>query len=241
VLVLIVNETDVEPAGTVTDVGTLTSVELSLIAIVRPPDGAADVNVTVPVVLVPPRTEFGLITRLATVGALMLKASVFVTPLYTALTVTFWLDGTATVVIDPEALDSPPGTVILADVAYALLSVTVTVIPAAGATEFRLTVTVEVVPPNTLSGLTTTEVRIGALTTIEPVLSTPLVLAVIVTDRLLTTGEVVIRKLTLASPSGIIAEAGTWPALLLALSVMTCPPAGAVTSSVTVPVVAAPP
>ncbi|HVO90239.1 MAG TPA: hypothetical protein VMV45_17005, partial [Casimicrobiaceae bacterium] len=52
--------TEVFPAGTITDAGTVTSVELPLVsATVAPVAGAAEVSVTVPVALVPPVMAVG--------------------------------------------------------------------------------------------------------------------------------------------------------------------------------------
>ena len=57
--VVIVKVAVVEPAGTVTVPGTVALVELEVSVIVTPPVGAADDTVTVPVAVLPPRTDVG--------------------------------------------------------------------------------------------------------------------------------------------------------------------------------------
>jgi len=60
---------EVAPALTVTVAGTVTPDTLVERVIERPPVGATELSVTVPVAVVAPVTEFGLIARLEIVGA----------------------------------------------------------------------------------------------------------------------------------------------------------------------------
>jgi len=67
-VVMMVKETDVAPAGTVTDVGTVAEIPEDDRFTTVPPTGAGDNNVTVPVAEFPPTTAPGVILRLYKVG-----------------------------------------------------------------------------------------------------------------------------------------------------------------------------
>ena len=58
-LVRTVNVTELCPAGTVTDAGTVTEGSLDVSVITIPPAGAVPIRVTVPVTITPPITELG--------------------------------------------------------------------------------------------------------------------------------------------------------------------------------------
>jgi len=66
----------VAPAATVTDAGTVALVELELKVTAMPPVGAAPLSVTVPVELVPPRTDVGETVTELSVGGLTVRVAV---------------------------------------------------------------------------------------------------------------------------------------------------------------------
>ena len=78
--VFIVNDAELDPAGTTTLAGTEAVVEPLFSVITVPPVGATPVNVTVPVEGVPPVTDVGLRPRLVTAGDSTVRLPVFVTP-----------------------------------------------------------------------------------------------------------------------------------------------------------------
>lgn len=156
-LVVTVNVAVVAPAATVTLTGVLEDVLSSDNVTTEPPAGAAPLRVTVPVEEVPPVTVTGLIVKFERVGALIVRAAVFVTPARIPETVTLVLVPTATVVTLNVAEVVPAATVTLAGVvADALSSDRVTTAPPAGAVLVRVTVPVEELPPVTLAGLIVT-------------------------------------------------------------------------------------
>ena len=81
-MLVTVNVAVVALAATVTLAGTVAA-EVSLLVrvITAPPAGARPVNATVPVELLPPRTEVGLRETELRVAALTIKLAVRVTPL----------------------------------------------------------------------------------------------------------------------------------------------------------------
>ena len=76
-----VNVAVVAPAATVTDAGTVALVELELKVTAMPPEGAAPLSVTVPVELVPPRTDVGETERETRDGGLTVNVAVLDVPL----------------------------------------------------------------------------------------------------------------------------------------------------------------
>jgi hypothetical protein len=80
-MVAMVNVALVLPAGTVTVEGSLAADELSLSVTTTPPDGAAEVRVTVPWEEVPPVTLVGLTDNaLKATAGFTVSVAVFVTP-----------------------------------------------------------------------------------------------------------------------------------------------------------------
>jgi len=65
----------VAPAATVTDAGTVAFAEFELRVTDVPPVGAAPLRVTVPVELVPPKTDVGETVTDTKVGALMVSVA----------------------------------------------------------------------------------------------------------------------------------------------------------------------
>ena len=120
VLVETVNVALVAPAGTVTLAGTVAALELSDSETAAPPVGAAPLNVTVPVEVLPPTTLVGLMLTAESVGpvappAVTLSPAVRDQPVLSAspemMTSVFAV--TAVVVIGKVALVAFSGTVML--------------------------------------------------------------------------------------------------------------------------------
>jgi hypothetical protein len=122
-----------------------------------------------------------------------------------------------------------------------LLLVRLTTAPEGGAAPFRVAVPVDDAPPITVVGFKASEVSEVTVTVSVVVLVAPYT-AVIVTDVEDATPLVVIVKLALVEPAGIVTLADTWAALVLLLrNVTAAPPAGAAPFRVTVPVALFPP
>jgi len=78
--VLILNVVVLEPAGTVTVVGTDAAVKLLDSVTTTPPDPAGALRRTVPVALAPPVSVVGLTVRDVTVKLLRVKVAVWLVP-----------------------------------------------------------------------------------------------------------------------------------------------------------------
>jgi hypothetical protein len=165
-LVVILNVVLVLPAGIEILGGTWAEAVLLLCRVtVAPPVGAAPLNVTVPVALLPPTTELGLPLIEDRVAALTVKVVVRVTPKVPEI-VTEVFAATGLVVMVKVALVVPPATVMVGGTcaADALLLCRLTTAPPAGAAPFKVTVPVELAPPTTVPGLREIEDKIAALT-----------------------------------------------------------------------------
>jgi len=153
VFVVTVKVALVAPAATVTVAGTVAAVRPEVRLTESPPVGAAPVRVTVPVELVPPVTEVGFKLTVESTGALTVRVAVAETLFAVAVIVAVWFDPTATVVAVNVADVLPAATVTEAGTVTAeLLEVSVTAKPPVGAGPFRVTVPVELVPPDTVVG-----------------------------------------------------------------------------------------
>ncbi len=161
-----VKVTVVLPAGIVTVAGTVPAAVLSeLRATTNPPTGALPEIVTVPVEFVPPKTDVGLKVRVVTTGAVTVNVAVDVLPLSVPTMLAVTSAGTITVVAVKVALVEPAGITTLAGtVTLALSDVRATVVPPAGAALLIVTVPVELTPPTTVVGLSTTLDRVGPVT-----------------------------------------------------------------------------
>jgi hypothetical protein len=116
VRVVIVNVTDVAPAGTVTLAGTVpTVVELDASVTTAPPVGAARVSVTVPVTATPPVAAATLvvIVESAATGGVTVTVAVPLEPFVDAVIVTAVFAATVPAVIVNVAVRDPAGTVTL--------------------------------------------------------------------------------------------------------------------------------
>src|ERR1700739_2329389 len=149
------------PACTMTLDGTVATEVLLLESVtVAPPEGAADVRVTVPVELFPPLTLVGFRVSEESVtddaGVMVSEACCELLPSVAVITavVVLLTDVVVTVTVaevEPEGTVTLPGT--LAD---ELLLFKVTTEPPEGAAELRVTVPVELFPPTTLVGFNLT-------------------------------------------------------------------------------------
>jgi hypothetical protein len=131
-----------------------------------PPEGAAPVNVTVPVELFPPLTLVGLSVSDESVtdedAGLMVSVAWFELLPSVAVIVAVVIAVTDVVVTVKFVLVDPAGTVtLLGTVALELLLLRLTTLPPEGAAELNVTVPVELVPPVTLVGFKVTEETVG--------------------------------------------------------------------------------
>jgi len=156
----------VAPAGMVMLLGTLARLELLRSCTTTPPAGAGLLRVTVPVAVLPPQTEVGLIVSdwSVTLGAgLTVRVAVRETPPAEAVIVTLVALETARVETVKFALVAPAGTVtVLGTVAtLVLLLLRFTTNPPDGAGAVR--VPVLLLPPTTLVGFRLKLLRLGCV------------------------------------------------------------------------------
>ena len=166
VRVVIVNVTDVAPAGTVTLAGTVPSVvELDASVTTAPPVGAARLSVTVPVTLTPPVAAVTLVVRveIAAAGGVTVSVAVPLEPFVDAVIVTAVFTATVPAVIVNVAVFAPAGTVTLTGtVATPVLDeLSVTTLPPTGAFVDSVTVPVVVAVDATFALATVTDVTFG--------------------------------------------------------------------------------
>jgi hypothetical protein len=127
---------------------------------------------------------------------------------------------TTLVVTVNVALVAPAATVTLAGVADdALSSDSVTKVPPVGAGPFKVTVPIEELPPNTLTGFITTEESARGTIASEPVCVDPLNVPVIVTGVEVVTALVVTVKVAVVAPVATTTLAGVVANVLLSDSV----------------------
>ena len=166
VRVVIVNVTDVAPAGTVTLAGTVPIVvELDASVTTAPPVGAARVSVTVPVTLTPPVAAATLVVRveIAAAGGVTVTLTVPVEPFVDAVIVTEVFAATVPAVIVNVAVFDPAGTVTLTGTVATPVfdELSVTTLPPKGALIESVTVPVVVVADAILALATVTVVTFG--------------------------------------------------------------------------------
>ena len=242
-LVVMVNAAVVEPAGIVTLAGTRAAAVLLLCRVTTAPvAGAFPFRVTVPVELLPPTTDVGVLVSDDSVGALTVRVVVRMTP-YVPEIVTEVFTAIGLVEIVKVALLEPATIVTVAGTCAAdvLLLLSVTTAPVGGAAPLRVTVPVELLPPTTEVGDLLTEDNDDAVTVRVALALVPRVAVmteVVVED----TPRVVTVKVADVLPASTVTLAGTLPAVvLLLLSDTEVPPVGAATLSLTVPVELLPP
>jgi len=234
----------VEPAGTVTEAGTVAAALFDASVTVVPPVGAALFNVTVAVEGLPPTTLVGLRVTLETSNGLIVKVAVLLAPPRVAVTVAVAAEPTRLVVtvnvpvVEPAATVTEAGTV-----AAALFDAKVIVVPPAGAALESVTVPVEfAMPPTTVVGLSAKPASAPGVTVNVAVAVLDPVAPVIVAEVLVATAEVVAVNVPVVAPAAIVIEAGTVTAALfdVRLTVRVSPVATG-PLRVTVPVEEVPP
>jgi len=238
------------PAGTVTIATGVASDRLDANATTKPPTGALAVMLTLSDVLTPPRTDAGVRTTLAGAGGRTLTTVVAETPARVAVTLTAVSAVTYAVLIPTFTLRAPAET----EVAFVaigtpaanpkpragLSEVTVT-FQDVGAGPSSITVAVPVFDPVMDVGFDTTETTTGAVMVMSLLRTTPRALAVTITGVATAVGTVVAVKVASDIPSRIVTDAGTTTLEFDDDNVTVKPPAGAIPSSVTVPVTSFPP
>jgi hypothetical protein len=151
VSVVIVTVAVREPAGTVTDAGTVAAAVVALdIVTTTPPAGAATERVTVATEFVPPLTDVGFSVNVDTeMAGFTVRTAVLEMLLYVAVIVVVAVVVIAFPVIVNVAVVAPAGTVILTGTvaAVVLLDASVTTAPPAGAAAVNVTVPVLVTAP----------------------------------------------------------------------------------------------
>jgi len=163
--VVTVNVAVVAPARTVTEEGTVALLPVAESETTKPPAGAADPRVIVPVELAGPITVVGL-SAIAIAGTVTVKTAL-APPLPAAALIMLVVDvPTPSVVTVNVVLVVPAGTVTVPGTvaALVLLEVKLTVIPPVGAALVNVTVPVEEVPPTTVVGLSETVLTPGGVT-----------------------------------------------------------------------------
>jgi hypothetical protein len=181
--VLTVNVADVEPAETVTELGTVTFDQLEANPTTEPPAGAGELIVTVPCEEDPPATVDGEREMPVSVrGVIVRVAGSVAVPKVAMIVAETVLDTVEVEIVNVAAL-APAETVTWAGtVALELLDDRITEAPPGPAGPFSVTVPTELFPPLTEGGASTRLVRVAALTVrVDVTFETPND-AVIVTD-----------------------------------------------------------
>ena len=241
--VVIVNVAVVDPAGTVTDAGTLATVVVPLVSVTTTASVAMPDRVTVPVLLVPPRTLVGFsATVLTTRTGLTVMVAAFDTPERVPVMVSEPEAVTVRVVIVNVADVAPAATVTFVGTVPSVVDddANATTAPPVGAGAVNTMVPVTARPPVTAETLVdkVNNSAGGGVTVSVAVPVDPFVVAVIVALVLAVTVPAVTGNVAVRAPAGTVTDTGTLAIVeLLDVSVTTLPPTAALDESVTVPVV----
>jgi hypothetical protein len=171
-LVVTVKVVVVVLAATVTLAGACAALVLLLDNVTTaPPDGAGPFNVTVPVDVLPPKTDIGLRLTDDTEATVTVKPVLCVEP-YVAERLRVVLLATGAVVTVNGAVVAFAGTVTLAGACAALVLLLdkETMAPPVGAGAVKVTVPVDVLPPITEEGFTVMDATVGKETKLSPVM-----------------------------------------------------------------------
>lgn len=233
---------EVEPTGTVTLPGTLTSVLLEDSPTTAPPLGAAPLKVTVPTAEDPVAMALGETVRLTSVTGRMVRVADKTTPPPLAVIVTGVNVATVEVDIVKVAEMAPDATVTDAGtVAAVLLDDKLMSVPPGPAGPSSVTVPVEEAPPLTDVGEMENPFRTAGVTVKLAVFVLVPSEAVTVADVEDETAEVVTVKVAEVEPAVTVTDDGTVTLVLLEDRLTLVPPEGATVPSVTVPVDELPP
>jgi hypothetical protein len=231
--VVTVKVPDVAPAGIVMVSGTVTTEVSQLVRdTVTPPAGAALVNATVAVVVLPALTVAGLTVRLANARLdITVSTAVSFTPLYVAVMLAPVFKEPVPAVVTGKVPDvAPAGIVILAGTVATAVSQLVrdTFTPPAGAAPVNVTVAIAVLPALTVVGLTEKLAKARLEVTASAAVSVALLyVALMIALTLPFAGVVVTLNVPAVLPALTVTVAGTMTAVLLLDSDITAPPGGA--------------
>ena len=199
-------------------------------------------RVTIPVEDVPPVTEVGDTVSVASVGGVMVSVAVCFTEPTVAVTTADVVVETAEVETVNVAVFCPDGTTTFAGtIAAELLELKVTVVPLEGASPVRVTVPVEVVPPETEVGERDRFAKSGGVIVKLAEADADPDPAVITATVVLETGLVEALNVAVVAPAATVTVPGTVALAVLDESGTENPPAGAADPIVTVPVEESPP
>ena len=204
---------EAEPAGTVTDEGTVATLGLELTRVILSPLAAPNpLSVTAPVMtaLDPPTTEFEVRVKLVNVGAVIVRTAVCVVEpakaaemVAVVVVTTPFVDIVKVATVEPVATVTDAGTT-----ASAFLEDKRIVVPPVGATPESVTVPVLGAPPTTEDGAKVSPVSSGAkIVRFAGLLLVP-ALAVITTVSVLATPCVVMLNVAEDAPEGIVTDVG---------------------------------
>jgi hypothetical protein len=239
-----VNVAVLEPARTVTDVGTVAAavlLELRL-TITDPPEPTALFRVTVPVEVVPPYTVAGASVTVVTTGTVIVRLTELGPVPTDAVIVTGVFEATNSVLIGNVATVAPAATVTVAGTVAADVfeEVRVTTWPPVGAAFARVAVPVPVAPPKKLVAEVVSVTEFAACRVKVAVWVTPVRIAVIVDVDAVGLAVVVIANVPVVAPAAIVAVAGIVVSVPVAERAIASPPVGATLLIATVPIEPAP-
>ena len=209
-----------------------------------PPAGAGPFSVTVPVAVVPPRTEVGLNEPDASAAAATVRLTACTAVPYCAEIVATVSTATGKLRIVNVALVAPLAMVTVAGgtATPALLLLSRMTAPPLGAGPFSESVPVDEVPPRTELGFRDSVLRLAAITVSDPVWLLAPYVADTLTDVSAETGMLVTRNVAVVAFAPMVTLDGIVIAKpLLLVSVSKAPPCGAGAFRVIVPVDALPP